>query len=95
MWTRRWKYAVENHKPNTGHRAHSDRYHEAFLYDLQHDPYELNNLIDSRAHADVCSVMRDRLHRRMDAIYEPERKIELVERKPSGQLTVSDAETYH
>ena len=70
--TQRWKYAVENHDPAAARARHNDRYDETFLYDLKHDPWELNNLIASQAHDETCAVMRDRLLRRMREAGEPE-----------------------
>ena len=43
----------------------SDTYVETELYDLEHDPYELMNLIGEPSHDRVVKVMRERLLRRM------------------------------
>ena len=54
--TRRWKYHV-----NTGRRedvAASDLYREAGLYDLEADPYELDNLIGVPNFAEVTEQLR-------------------------------------
>lgn len=63
--TKRWKYGVT--APDRHGREHSgaDRYVDEFLYDIEVDPYELANLIDSESHADLVLSMRERLVRRM------------------------------
>jgi hypothetical protein len=43
----------------------SDNYKEAFLYDLEADPYELNNLIGLQTFKEVSEVLRKRLAERM------------------------------
>ncbi len=70
--TQRWKYAVT--VPGSGWSnttAGSDEYTEAFLYDLKHDPHELENLVSFPTHAKVRAVMRERLIRRMTEAGEP------------------------
>lgn len=62
--THRWKYSVRAPE-GIGRAASSDRYVEEFLYDLEADPYELNNLIGLPSHLEVAKVMRERLQRRM------------------------------
>ncbi|SDD24663.1 sulfatase-like hydrolase/transferase [Auraticoccus monumenti] len=56
--TRRWKYHVS--APETGQPA-ADRYTEVELYDLDSDPYELENLIDDGAHRPVVEELRHKL----------------------------------
>ena len=46
--------------------AGADLYEEQYLYDLQADPYELNNLVGHESHREVAQVMRERLLRRME-----------------------------
>jgi len=89
--TQRWKYAVES----TGNKiaARSDSYTEAFLYDLEHDPYELCNLIGSKPHESVKAVMRERLLRWIKQVEKHEPTILLAPDHPVGQRTVSEAET--
>ena len=72
----------------------SDTYVEQYLYDLQADPYELNNLIGHQSHAGVAEVMSQRLIRRMREAGEDEPKIERAEVRRSGQRTVSEEERY-
>lgn len=74
--TNRWKYSVTA-PDKTGNRdAAADRYIEEYLYDLQADPHELNNLAGSTSHAEVSQVMRARLLRRMVEAGEVEPVIE-------------------
>lgn len=91
--THRWKYIVLEPDGRTEHNGVSDTYHEAFLYDLRHDPHELVNLIDLKSHASVCEVMRDRLLRRLRSLGEPEAKIIRPDPLwPGGQRRVSAGE---
>ena len=39
----------------------ADRYVDSHLYDLDADPHELHNLVDSPAHRDVLTQLRARL----------------------------------
>lgn len=64
--TRKWKYAVAAPYENGMDRAGSDVYHEAFLYDLDADPYEKNNLVDDPAFADVRGTLAAVLKKRME-----------------------------
>lgn len=41
----RWKYCVESPEEQA-HLPHASTYHEAYLYDLEADPNELENLVD-------------------------------------------------
>jgi uncharacterized sulfatase len=62
--TNRWKYSVRA-PDKTGHDADSDIYVEDFLYDLNADPYERDNLIRDPAFADVRKELAETLRRRM------------------------------
>lgn len=61
--TERWKYFVA--APDSVDVPGADRYVEAALYDLESDPYELNNLIENQYHDAVCDDLRERLRRRI------------------------------
>ena len=62
--THRWKYSVRS--PDKGpNDPCSDVYKEDFLYDLENDPCELNNLVSDPAFADVRKDMEERLKKRM------------------------------
>ncbi|MEM9914888.1 MAG: sulfatase-like hydrolase/transferase [Planctomycetota bacterium] len=96
--TRRWKYIVQDfergHFQSEGFDGSHEKLVEAELYDLQHDPYELTNLITSEAHTPVREVMRGRLLRRMEALNEPLPTI--IEPEGVGsmnQRVVTEAET--
>ncbi len=90
--TQRWKYSVNAPDKNPVNDSGSDVYQEAFLYDLQADPYELTNLIESEAHNEVKAVMRERLIRRMVAAGEEAPRIEPAPTRPAGQRKVTPEE---
>ncbi len=46
---------------NGGEAAASDVYEDDFLYDMEKDPYQLNNLVDSPDYTEVKLDMRQRL----------------------------------
>ncbi len=89
--TRRWKYGVD--APGSSREdSGSDRYVEQYLYDLQADPYELQNLAGLRSHEAVAAAMRERLIRRMLEAGEEAPAIEPVPAQESGQRGVSEEE---
>jgi arylsulfatase A-like enzyme len=92
--TQRWKYGVVAPDKDGEGDPGSDRYLEEYLYDLQADPYELNNLAGMKSHREVSKVMRKRLLRRMHEAGEGEPEIELAEEKPGDQLHVFEEETH-
>jgi arylsulfatase A-like enzyme len=57
--TERWKYHVV--APDVTDQPGATTYTERALYDLAADPYELDNLIDSRGHAEMMTNLRHRL----------------------------------
>lgn len=65
--TRRWKYAVAAPVPGSNplEDAGSDRYVEAYLYDLQQDPCELRNLAGDakyrKARAELAAILKRRM----------------------------------
>lgn len=59
--TKRWKYSVEATDADPVADSAADVYQETFLYDLEHDPYELHNLIHSSAHEIVCRTLARKL----------------------------------
>ena len=92
--TSRWKYCVMSDRlaSDVGMDFDGATYDEAYLYDLQSDPYELTNLIDNDAYTAVRERMRDRLVRRMKEIGEAEPNIQPVEPQRSGQHSLHPGE---
>ncbi|WP_129669788.1 sulfatase-like hydrolase/transferase [Phytoactinopolyspora endophytica] len=74
--TSRWKYYVSAPDADAWHEAGADRYLEAELYDLAHDPYELDNLVGLPSHRKIADELRERLLRRMVEAGEQEPVIE-------------------
>lgn len=66
-------------------------YSEAAPDDLEHDPYELTNLIGMRSHARVAAAMQERLRRRMAAIGEPSPVIHPAPERGGAQHVVEEA----
>jgi len=73
--TRRWKYSVYAPDKNGNKDIDSDHYVEQFLYDLENDPHERNNLAADPAYADVRSRLCETLKRRMVEAGESEPQI--------------------
>jgi arylsulfatase A-like enzyme len=73
--TQKWKYSVRDPRAKGGSVASSDRYVEDFLYDLESDPHERNNLVSDAALSDVRKELAARLKRRMAAAGEEEPEI--------------------
>ncbi|MFD0681387.1 MULTISPECIES: sulfatase-like hydrolase/transferase [unclassified Paenibacillus] len=90
--TKRWKYGVTAPEKNSFTDAGSDRYQEAYLYDLKSDPYELTNLIGLDSHREAADRMKQRLIRRMQETGENTPVIELAPSRPGGQRKVSTKE---
>ena len=69
--THRWKYSVIAPGVGGNSQPGSDTYTEDCLYDLQADPYELQNLVTHASHAPVREHLRTRLLARMTEAGEP------------------------
>ena len=83
--TERWKYGVDA----PGERGPwAERFVEQYLYDLHADPYELANLVSSKAHRPVAEEMRGRLIRRMVEAGERAPEIEPAQVEPMGKRRV-------
>jgi len=64
--TKRWTYCVHAPKGKARYRTRdSEVYQEAFLYDLQADPHQRTNLVDSTEHGKIRAELRELLLRRM------------------------------
>lgn len=87
--TKRWKYSVSAPDGDGWSRPAEDRYVEEFLYDLDSDPYELDNLIGLEAYAGVAADLRRRLIAAMQEAGEPASQIEPAPVRPSGQRATS------
>ena len=59
--TARYTYSVYAPGENGGAAAASDRYADDFLYDMEQDPHQLNNLVADPAYAQVKAELRERL----------------------------------
>ena len=62
--TKDWKYAVRA-QADGWRESGAMEYYEDFLYDLNADPHERNNLVRSQAHEAVRQTLAERLIRRM------------------------------
>ncbi|MGG1515489.1 sulfatase-like hydrolase/transferase [Paenibacillus oryzisoli] len=88
--TQRWKYSVRATGVNDSKDAGADTYGEDFLYDLQSDPHELNNLIGVEAFNHIAAELRMRLIARMQEAGETAPTIKPAEVKlNSGARRVS------
>jgi arylsulfatase A-like enzyme len=63
--TKKWTYSVSAPGLRGGEVGSSDRYQEEFLYDLEKDPHERNNLIADDDYDNVKLELRETLLRRM------------------------------
>ncbi|MEA3366187.1 MAG: arylsulfatase, partial [Candidatus Hydrogenedentes bacterium] len=69
--TKRWKYSVRaprKHNRDNGDAA--EVYAEDFLYDVEADPHERNNLVRDPAFAGIRDEMKARLLKRMAQAHE-------------------------
>lgn len=63
--TRRWKYGVQGTKAHPVADISDSEYREAFLYDLEYDPYELCNLVQSPSHSVAKEELKKRLIKKL------------------------------
>lgn len=63
--THRWKYGVTAPDKQGWKDTCSDQYVEQYLYDLEADPAELNNLVGAKTHVGVRQDLQRRLMARM------------------------------
>lgn len=87
--TDRWKYAVSTGSPEAARTGHAKSYAESHLYDLWHDPHELENLVSYSTHAEVRKELRAKLLNWMKQIGEPPAKIRSAPRKEIAKRGVA------
>jgi arylsulfatase A-like enzyme len=80
--TDRWKYSVYDPDGDGWEESASDRYVERFLYDLDADPYEQENLAGRLEYADVAERLRERLAERIREVEGAEPTIEPASHYP-------------
>jgi len=69
---KRWKYNVRaNLELNESAPSTAPVYYEEFLYDLESDPHEQNNLVASEQHVDIRAKLAERLKRAIAQSNEP------------------------
>lgn len=94
--TKRWKYAVAAPGITDWEApATSKHYVETALYDLQADPYELNNLVGLETHRYASDILKKRLIKRMLNAGEVEPEIDnapIIKGNP--QLIVSEEDAH-
>ncbi len=70
--TEKWKYAVWVMQNGWDiSKSQDDIYYERYLYDLENDPYERNNLVSDPAYAETRSQLADILKTKMAEAHEP------------------------
>lgn len=90
--THRWKYAVEAPGTDPIQDSGAGLYVETALYDLENDPYELDNLIGMAPLRPVADRMKKRLLRRMREAGEPLPEIQDAPEQPARQHVLFDGE---
>jgi len=87
--TKRWKYSVVAPDKSGWEQPASDEYVEEYLYDLDSDPYELQNLIGLAAYEETAAKLRARLIERMVEAGEAAPTITSTESRSSFQRALS------
>jgi hypothetical protein len=62
-----WTYSVSAPGGDSYNRPCSDLYVEEFLYNLENEPHERDNLVRDPGYAEVRTMLRERLMHRMAA----------------------------
>ena len=62
---KKWKYSVKAPKADGGLDPDSDLYVEDFLYNLEDDPYEKNNLVNDPDYKEIREKLKKRLKNKM------------------------------
>ena len=83
--TERWKYCIDAPDKGTWYegQAGASLYEEQYLYDLQADPYELNNLVHYDSYDAIRGELKKRLLRWMERVGEEKPEIVDAETQPS------------
>lgn len=93
--THRWKYGVTALDKDGWDDKDAEVYTESELFDLEHDPYELTNLIGCESHLKVAEVLETRLKKCMAAAGEKEPVIIKAPLRPTlGLRFVFEGEEY-
>lgn len=87
--TKRWKYGVTAPHKDGWDDSGSDLYAEQYLYDLEADPYELENLAGYESHQAISDYLRERLIARMVEAGEIPPTVEPAPAKAAGQRRIS------
>jgi len=74
--------------------AGASSYEEACLYDLNSDPYELQNLIDYTSHEEVAGILREKLLAAMERAGEEKPEIKIIPKIKKSQRKVTSAEAH-
>ena len=90
--THRWKYAVTAPGRDPILDSGSDWYVESELYDLEADPYELDNLIGMSSHRQLCDILKEKLLGQMRMAGETEPQIENAHQKECDKRQVFPGE---
>lgn len=91
--THRWKYEItapEAQRDQPG----AELYEESALYDMESDPYELENLIGQPPVRELCDSLQQRLLARMAEVGEPIPKVRAVEAPGRNRFTILPAEMH-
>jgi arylsulfatase A-like enzyme len=90
--THRWKYGVTAPGIPGNSVPGASEYVETYLYDLETDPYELNNLVGRSAYRALCDQLGERLLARLVEAGESPATIQPAATIPSGQAYLTEAE---
>lgn len=63
--TKKWKFSVKAPIKTGFFRAKSDLYYDDYLYDLENDPFERENLIRNSEYDDIREELREKLKKEM------------------------------
>ena len=85
--TKKWKYCIEDHESDPWNDPHSLNYTEKNLYDLESDPYELNNLVGIKEFNKISEDLSIKLRKLIKKHENIDIKInKIAERENPGQL---------